>query len=320
MLFRASNKNLLFLFSDGLGSIPDASSLRESGIQVHGSEREETAAEKIAGMLSCFEKGKEELEPNTVHPQAMVSTGMGLAALPRKLVEKIKANEYIDFTELPPAKGKSRPIPQSLEGQVLVVQAADLLQARKIIPDLATWLQCFALYVATLAPSQPSRVPEMMAYQTIIAKNIDGHLGSCMTKILGRKRRITLLNHGQRWNQASMPSASQGKQLARRIGAFIASAWTMQPTAAHSDHANVHGVQHSLSCIRKKTDKPVCIKYNKFNGDCRFGKECRFRHVCKALVVIHIQQANARQKAAASPSEGGGTVEPTGVIYFFFLY
>ena len=130
MLFRAPNKTLLFfyyiLFS---GSIPDASSLHESGIQVHGSEREKTAAEKIAGMLSCFDKGKEELEPNTVHPQAMVSTGMGLAALPRKLVEKIKANEYVQFTESPPAKGKSCPIPQSLEGKVLV-QAANLLQAR----------------------------------------------------------------------------------------------------------------------------------------------------------------------------------------------
>ena len=144
--------------------------MHESGIQVHGSEREESAAEKIAEMLSCLEKAKEEPEPNTTHPQAMVATGVGLAALPKKLVEKIKANEYIDFTELPPAKGKSRPVPQSLEGQVLVVQAADLLQARKIIPDLATWLRCFALYVATLAPSQPSRVPEMMAYLTIIAK------------------------------------------------------------------------------------------------------------------------------------------------------
>ena len=66
----------------------------------------------------------------------MVSTGMGLAVLPRKLVEKIKANEHIDFTEVTPAKGKSCPIPKSLEWQVLVVQAADLLQARKIIPDL----------------------------------------------------------------------------------------------------------------------------------------------------------------------------------------
>ena len=146
--------------SDERGAIPDASSLRESGIQVHGSERQESAAE-IAEMLSCLKKAKEEPEPNTTHPQAMVTTGVGLAALPKKLVKKIKANEYIDFTELPPAKGKSRPVPQSLEGQVLVVQAADLLQARKIIPDLATWLQCFALYacsnISSLTTKQGAR-------------------------------------------------------------------------------------------------------------------------------------------------------------------
>ena len=28
--------------------------------------------------------------------------------------------------------------------QIIVVQAAELMQARKIIPDLATWTQCFA--------------------------------------------------------------------------------------------------------------------------------------------------------------------------------
>lgn len=54
--------------------------------------------------------------------------------------EKMLANEYIDFVELPPVKGKGRPVLQSLEGQVTVVQEAELLQARKTIPDLATWI------------------------------------------------------------------------------------------------------------------------------------------------------------------------------------
>ena len=74
-----------------------------------------------------------------------------------------------EATELP-ARGKSCPPSHSLEGQVLVVQAEDLLQARKLILDLATWLQCFALYAAVLAPTQPERVPELMAYQVTIAK------------------------------------------------------------------------------------------------------------------------------------------------------
>ena len=101
---------------------------------------------------------------------SMVPAGTGLAALPKKLVDKMVAGEYVDFAELPPAKGKARAVPQALEGQVLVVQAADLMQSRKIIPDLATWVQCYALYVAAIAPHKPERVPELMAYQGAIAK------------------------------------------------------------------------------------------------------------------------------------------------------
>ncbi len=99
-----------------------------------------------------------------------MAVGAGFPALPRKLVECIWANESIDFADLLPTKGKSLPVAHSLEGQVLVVQAADLLQSYKVIPDLATWSQCFAMYVAVLAQVQPERVPELMAYQAIIAK------------------------------------------------------------------------------------------------------------------------------------------------------
>ena len=100
----------------------------------------------------------------------LVTPGAGLLALPKKLVEKITANEYIDFGELPPTKGKVQALPTGLEGQVVLVQAADLVQPKKLIPDLATWVQCFALYVAVLAPHQPSRVPDLMAYMSCIAK------------------------------------------------------------------------------------------------------------------------------------------------------
>ncbi len=42
----------------------------------------------------------------------------------------------ISLNYIPPAKGKGRPMPQSMKGQVIVVQAADLLRIRKIIPSL----------------------------------------------------------------------------------------------------------------------------------------------------------------------------------------
>ncbi len=100
----------------------------------------------------------------------LMSVGTGLPALPRRLVDRIRSGEYIDFTELPPAKGKGKTPAQMGEGQIVVVQAADLAATRRTIPDLATWIQCFSLYVAVLAPSQPEVIPELMAYQAMIAK------------------------------------------------------------------------------------------------------------------------------------------------------
>ena len=85
-------------------------------------------------------------------------------------MERIPTGEYIDFGELPPVKGRRRPLPQVGDGQVVVVQAMDLISTWKTIPDLATWLQCFELYVAMVAMVQPQRVSELMAYQAIIAK------------------------------------------------------------------------------------------------------------------------------------------------------
>ena len=42
---------------------------------------------------------------------SLVAVGKGLPLIPKKLVEKIKAGEYIDFSELPWAKGKARSFP-----------------------------------------------------------------------------------------------------------------------------------------------------------------------------------------------------------------
>ena len=111
--------------------------------------------------LAAFEKAGKEDGDDTTNGEPclpLVPTGPGLAALPKKLVDKIVANQYIDFNELPPPKGKGRLVSQAFEGQVIVVQAADLMQNRKTIPDLATWAQCFGLLTAVIAKHTPGRV------------------------------------------------------------------------------------------------------------------------------------------------------------------
>ena len=161
----------LFSTTGKLGEIPKTSDIIASGVQQFEKPlgREESCLSNVAKLLGQL--GKEE-ECNKVgaQNQGLVALGTGLAALPRKLVEKIQANEYIDFNDLPPAKGRSRVLSQMLEGQVILVQSADLVQSRKMIPDLSTWLQCYSLYVAVVAGKQPERIPELMAYQSLIAR------------------------------------------------------------------------------------------------------------------------------------------------------
>ena len=144
-----------------LGDMPNAEQLqrlaaaRSSAAAVQGPE----GGEQITTGDKAAEK-----------PGAVVPLGQGLPALPKKTVDRIRSYEYVDFTELPPAKGKMRAIPQSVEGQIIVVQAEDLMQSKKLIPDLPTWLQCFALYVTVAAKHQPERIPDLMAYMNSIAK------------------------------------------------------------------------------------------------------------------------------------------------------
>ena len=56
--------------------------------------------------------------------QHMVSHG--LLSVSKKLAHRILSGEFVDIAELPPAKGKVRPL-LSLEGGVLLVSTHDLL-------------------------------------------------------------------------------------------------------------------------------------------------------------------------------------------------
>ena len=150
------------------GDIPGASVQQAAGVQSFVQQHNNQSGLISSQMLANLTNQEGKNEPVVLNP--LVSAGAGLPALPKKMVERKLANDYIDFSELPPAKGKVRSLPSGLEGQVVLVQAADLSQSKKLIPDLATWVQCFALYLAVLAPQQPSRIPDLMAYMSCIAK------------------------------------------------------------------------------------------------------------------------------------------------------
>lgn len=249
--------------------------------------------EQISKLMSQLEGG----EKADSNPQAgqLISLGFGLSAISKKLVTKILANEYVDFADLPPAKGKSRPLPNSFEGQVVLVQAADFLQARKIIPDLATWVQCFSLYVAVVATKFPERIPELMAYQSTIAKASQKYRWPSWIVYDQNFRQEAAGNPAQSWAKVDPSVFAQcftGQAMSAE--SWCAKCQSLDHTSTNCPYRQkkrpwntAFGTSSSQLPGRSGTDTPVCIKYNKFNGDCKFGKDCRFLHVCSSCREYH---------------------------------
>lgn len=95
----------------------------------------------------------------------------GLPPLSHWLVEKIKAGEHVDFSELPLAKRKSHTSSQNWDVRTLLLQVQQTENPRCLILDFPAWAQRFALFATVTASHQPSMVADLMAYTVEMTKH-----------------------------------------------------------------------------------------------------------------------------------------------------
>ena len=60
--------------------------------------------------------------------------------------------------------------PSLLDGQIVVVQTADLVESYKLISDFVTWVQCFSIYMEIVTAKELESKKKQMAYLSLIAK------------------------------------------------------------------------------------------------------------------------------------------------------
>jgi len=126
-------------------------------------------------------------------------------------------------------------------------------------------------------------------------QSTDGHLESFTIRTLGRKPWTSHPNRGREWNRA-----------------YNAQRFTGQAISIENWYAHCQGLDHTtMPCPlrpRKHTwtsafprtqyVKAACIKYNKIIGDCKFGRECRFLHMCSCCGGSH--PANKSERVETS--------------------
>ena len=93
-------------------------------------------------------------------------------AIPPKLVQKILAWEYVDLGTLLPEQLHSAASTSSSAIVILPESTYETHKRKKRqIPDIATWVQVYSIYMLILASKYPDSITELIAYQLMIVQH-----------------------------------------------------------------------------------------------------------------------------------------------------
>ena len=229
-------------------------------------------------------------------PGAEISLGRGIPTLQRKVVDRILNWEYIDFNDLPPARGNTKLSPTVPPNVVLIQSAEAMSGQRKLIPDLTTWMQCFSIYTSVLATKHVEYIPELLAYsRDIIRASRQFKWPSWV--IYDATYRRHMAETGQRdWSKVDPSIYARCFTGWARPPSWCTLCVTLDHDTADCPYASVQDrrarrlVPYEAGGVGPRSTtkiRPICLKYNKYNGDCRHGESCKFRHVCSQCQGAH---------------------------------
>ena len=163
-----------------------------------------------------------------------------------------------------------------MEGKIIVLQTADLVQTRKMIPDYVTWS-----HVAVLAAHQPERLADLMGYQSLIARVSKKYKWPSWVIYDQNFRQEAIGNPDQPWATSLYMQCFTGQELS----------WCTKCQGL--DHSSADCPYQTRKCPwstvagstggtprNSRNEQQPCLNYNRYQENCRFGRECHFQHVC----------------------------------------
>ncbi len=222
----------------------------------------------------------------------------GLPALRRGLVEVILAGQYVDLTELPPARGYTKPTSALLEGQLILLQPGETIQAKRLIPDLATWVQCYTIYTAVMLTRFPEKATSLLAYAGLIAK-LSRKFRWPSWVIYDTAFRQEVADAGRTdWAKidaslhaqcfSGMATTSEGWCSLCKSLDHVRASCPLQPQTTPVKRTAQHLSPFQGGAKRFREGAPICLSFNKNEGSCSFPR-CGYRHICLKCHGTHPQ-------------------------------
>ena len=147
----------------------DPEAVRELGLPAFETEPRSTAIEVSEGETAggaaagAAAARKREVNPDTL-PFVLSET---LPVVPAKLVRKILSGEFVDMAELLKDNMEAERRRHSSDADVMQGHLGQS-SARREVPDLMSWLQCFSSYAAVVCSKHPEKMRELWAYQALM--------------------------------------------------------------------------------------------------------------------------------------------------------
>ena len=222
-------------------------------------------SEKEAGSGS---KTGDSITPPLLNDSAAVVPDM-CASIPRKLVERILALDFVDMADLLPEQWR---IEENREGSCCGLRRPT---KKALLTDILVWLECFSTMVAVLASKYPEKTVHFMAYQqTIIhaSKNFSGTAWATYDLCFRRKAaNLRSLDWGV------IDQGLYSKSFTGRAKSTVRCRYCLSD--AHSSDECVDSPRDTGK-RDWSTSREVCLLFNKPGGNvCRYSP-CRFEHIC----------------------------------------
>ena len=229
----------------------------------------------------------------------------GIPNLPPKLLQKIINWEYIDLSELLPEQ-LNQSITSITSTVVILPESTYNTQCRQKnqIQNIASWVQVFSTYMLALSTKFPESLPELIAYQLLIVQHsrysswlhydIEFHRWGAQTK-------------ARKWSEINpqcyaLAFTGQGSSFWCPISQVDRGSHTMDcprfsqiaygPRLALTPQRQVsqpllpsQPLIHSPPALspppqQKHSNPDHCLLYNKKDGNCPYGLDCKFKHRC----------------------------------------
>ena len=196
-----------------------------------------------------------------------------------------------------------------------MVREADLMSSRKLIPDLATWLQCFAIYTAVATENKPELTKGLLAYATTIAKASAKYRWPSWIVYDQNFRQEAADNDVTDWSKVDPSIYTQ----CFTNTALSGESWcrVCQSVEHNSDSCPSRPSRPSQGPWKRSLSTPpppppgkkrppphslnaACREYNRLDGSCKFGEACIYMHRCDRCAKMGHPRSRCPESGATS--------------------